>query len=148
MSTAEAPEKSGTQKKGAGAAEQATPAPEETAPEVETTEEPVAEEPKVYVFGGSTDAPELGANSRRLWLWCTENLSKKNVKLLRREVLKAQSELKVPDRFVRWQRIVAVAEKLGITGKDGSAINQALVRRLQAEDKGGEIGRNTEIHIA
>lgn len=104
--------------------------------------------PKTYVFGGSLEKPELGANSRRLWLWCTENLSKKNQTHLRKEVLAAQAALPAPDRFIRWYTICAVAEKLGITGPEGVSINQALVRRLQAEDKEGKVGRDATISIA
>ena len=113
-----------------------------------TADKPKAEpKEKEYVFGGSLEHPELGANSRRLWLWITENLTKKDQAQLRKEVLAAQAALPA-DRFIRWYTICAVAEKLGITGPEGMAINQALVRRLQSEDKDGKVGRNAKIKLA
>ena len=113
-----------------------------------TLQEVVASEPKAYVFGGSVDQPELGANSRRLWVWVMENVSKKGIAQLKREVLNAQSSLAQPDRFIKWHRIVDAAAKLSITGRDGTQINAALVRRLQAEDEGGKIGRDRSITFA
>ena len=107
-----------------------------------------AAEPKAYVFGGSLDQPELGANSRRLWAWIQANVSKKGVAQLKREVLTTQSGLAQPDRFVKWQRFVDAAAKLGIAGRDGTEIDAALVRRLQAEDDGGKIGRDRSIKLA
>lgn len=100
-----------------------------------------------YVFGGSYDQPELGANSRRLWTWIEENLPKTKVAQLRRAVLAAQKELKDPERFVRWQLIVATADTLGVSGPGGAPINAALVRRLQMEDKEGKVGRDAKITI-
>lgn len=104
-------------------------------------------ERRVYVFGGSYDQPELGANSRRLWNWIVENLSKSKVAQLRRAVLAAQKDLKDPERFIRWQLIVAVADELGVSGPGGVPINAALVRRLQTEDREGTIGRDAKITI-
>lgn len=103
-----------------------------------------AVEPKAYVFGGTVGKPQGGANSRRLWTFLSEHCTKRNLAALRREIGETQPE---GDRFVRWQRIVAAAEKLGIRTKDGGEINQALVRRLAKEDKGGKTGRNASITI-
>jgi hypothetical protein len=104
--------------------------------------------PKRYVFGGSLNEPEMGANSRRLWRYLKTALNKKQQRELRKAVLDAQPK---GDRFIRWQRIVAAAEKAGISlppaekGGDPRPINQALVRRLAIEDKKGKIGRDDTI---
>lgn len=110
----------------------------------ETTTDSGAVEPKAYVFGGTVGKPQGGANSRRLWTYLSEHCTKRNLAALRREIAESHPD---GDRFVRWQRIVAAAEKLGIRTKDGAEINQALVRRLAKEDKGGVIGRDAAITI-
>jgi len=100
---------------------------------------------KSYVYGGAVGSPEMGANSRRLWSHLRGNLSKKDLRAIRAAVREAQPET---DRFVRWQRIVAAAEKLSVTigkGDDAQSINQALVRRLAVEDKGGKVGKDKSI---
>lgn len=109
---------------------------------------PATQEPKVYVFGGSTEAPQPGANARRLWRFLTANLSKSQIDKVKTELRKSQPK---DDRFVRWQRLVDACKKVGVetvkVGDTERTIGQALVRSLQQEDKGGEIGRDSKITI-
>lgn len=106
------------------------------------------QEPKVYVFGGSTEAPQPGANARRLWRFLTANLSKSQIDRIKTELRKSQP---ADDRFVRWQRIVDACKKVGVetvkVGDTERPVGQALVRSLQQEDKDGKAGRDSAITI-
>lgn len=114
----------------------------------QTATETKTQEPKTYVFGGSVEAPQPGANSRRLWRFLTANLSDAQIKKVKAELKKIQP---ADDRFVRWQRIVSACKTVGIekikVGDTERTVGQALVRSLQQEDKGGEIGRDAKIVI-
>lgn len=105
-------------------------------------------EPKVYVFGGALETPQPGANSRRLWKFLVAHLSKAQIAAIKAELKKTQP---ADDRFVRWQRVIDACKKVGVekikVGDTERTVGQALVRSLQQEDKGGEIGRDATITI-